>query len=95
MWWSFLVLFVCGIFAVAFNLWYTSYTVAKAQARWCGTLSVLDDSYRSSPPVTQSQRDLADRIAELRRIYGCGPSTVPEAPRPPLIGTTAPAPRGN
>lgn len=46
---------------------------ASEQA-FCGIIVLLDDSYRRSPPVTQTGRELAGAIARARSGYGCTPA---------------------
>lgn len=72
------VFFICGVVACFFNLAYT--TVVDNQSdrdnqqndrKWCRLLVELDDAYKGATPTTQTGRNVAQAIHELRTDLGC------------------------
>lgn len=44
---------------------------AEGQRKWCQVVVTLDDAYREKPPTTESGRNFAGSIAQLRHDLGC------------------------
>ena len=54
-------------------VWQARQAVHETEQRWCGLVSTLDDTYRTTPPQTEAGRRVAEQIARLRAEFGCPP----------------------
>lgn len=70
-WW---LLAVCLIamagWAVA-TVVYINRVATESERKWCGLVTTLDDTYRSTPPTTPLGRDIAKEMARLRKQFHC------------------------
>lgn len=62
----------------------------EADRRWCSLMAVMDDAYRANPPITETGRNIARQIHDLRGRLGCPASATPLGPLPTV--TISPLP---
>jgi len=75
---------VClGIIGVAGGLMYyansvgeksdqnTEQIIRESQLKWCGIVTLFDDTYKENPPETSTGRQLASEMSKLRVEFGC------------------------
>jgi hypothetical protein len=53
------------------GIWYTHYVQVRSDQRLCKMWVQVDDQYQAHPPATQSGRDFATTIHNLRHEYHC------------------------
>jgi hypothetical protein len=59
---------VAMILLVSFNLWYTSYSQAKADSRWCELVGGLDDRYQRLSAQQKADPEVAKFIRTMGRL---------------------------
>jgi hypothetical protein len=65
-------LFCLSVALAGFCLIFTAHAVSSNNRKWCSTIVLIDDAYRSRPPSTPTGRKLAGDFGVLRREFGCG-----------------------
>jgi hypothetical protein len=71
---------------ISFTLWYTAWSQAQSDARWCELIAPLDDRQQKIPNPTPEQKDFAGKMHVLRVKLHC-PPTRPSPPQPSATPT--------
>lgn len=50
---------------------FTNHAVHESERKWCGIVVLFDNTNRETPPSTETGRKLAERMAQLRKDFGC------------------------
>lgn len=78
--WIVLTVVVSMVLTALASVLYTNHVANQAarderdnDRRWCIFLATLDNAYKMTPPTTDTGRNVARAVADLRRDLGCGP----------------------
>jgi hypothetical protein len=45
--------------------------IRESQQKWCGIVTLFDDTYKANPPQTPTGQRLAGEMTALRTHFGC------------------------
>lgn len=91
LWYSLAMILLSTAVLVGAGIWYTKYAtdratsratasaVAASEHKWCETLTIIFDRWRSTPSGDADQRRLARALADLRTSFGCDQHAAPSA----------------
>lgn len=69
--WNLAAVFVSVLLIAGGTVLYVDWTNRRNDARWCSLLVPLDEAYSTTPPQTQTGKDVAAAIHRLRQQHGC------------------------
>lgn len=70
-WYALAAVFLTLMLAVALNVIYTNRVAAQGNKQWCSIIVTLDDSYRKTPPTTETGKKIAADMHRLRSQFKC------------------------
>lgn len=70
-WYTVAAMLLSSIVTASVALIVALHANAESDRKWCSVVSTLDDAWAESPPATDSGRNLARDIADLRRRLDC------------------------
>jgi hypothetical protein len=57
--------------AIGFSFQYTNYVDRRSNGLWCGVIKLFDDTYKSTPPPSDTGKILAQEFARIRQGFKC------------------------
>jgi hypothetical protein len=71
-WYALTAVFLTLMLAVALNVIYTNRVAAQSNKQWCSIIVTLDNSYRKTPPASETGKKIASDMHRLRDEFKCG-----------------------